>query len=89
MRPTLRDVMADAPSPDPINHPTHYTSSAAKCSACGHRIECIEVTEHMGFALGNAVKYIWRAGLKGSPIEDLKKAAWYIDREIKRRERGE
>lgn len=73
---------------DPINHPAHYTSSAAKCSACGHRIECIDVTEHMGFTLGNAIKYLWRAGLKGSAVEDLKKAIWYIDREIKRREKG-
>jgi hypothetical protein len=40
----------------------------------------------MNFCLGNAVKYIWRADLKGDAIEDLKKAAWYIAREIRRRE---
>ena len=40
----------------------------------------------MSFTLGNAVKYIWRADLKDNAVEDLKKAAWYIDREIKRRE---
>jgi hypothetical protein len=38
----------------------------------------------MNFCLGNAIKYIWRAGGKGQPIEDLKKAKWYLDREIKR-----
>jgi hypothetical protein len=40
----------------------------------------------MNFCLGNAVKYIWRADLKGNPIEDLKKAVWYLEREITRRE---
>ncbi|NDG32339.1 DUF3310 domain-containing protein [bacterium] len=43
-----------------------------------------EITEHMSFNLGNAVKYIWRASLKGKEIEDLRKARWYIDREISR-----
>ena len=38
----------------------------------------------MNFCLGNALKYLWRAGLKGDAVEDLKKARWYIDREIKR-----
>jgi hypothetical protein len=47
-------------------------------------IECIEITEHMNFCLGNAIKYIWRAGLKNNAIEDLRKARWYIDREIAR-----
>ena len=42
-------------------------------------------TEHMGFCLGNAVKYIWRADLKNDAVEDLRKARWYIDREIQRR----
>lgn len=70
---------------DNINHPQHYTNSAAKCE-CGKGIECIQITEHMEFNLGNAVKYVWRADLKGSAIEDLKKAAWYIQREIQKRE---
>lgn len=48
-------------------------------------IECIQITEHMGFNLGNAVKYIWRCDLKADAIEDLKKAQWYIEREIARR----
>lgn len=64
---------------DPVNHPKHYTSHPSG-------IECIQVTEHMGFNLGNATKYIWRADLKGDAIEDLKKAKWYIDREIQKRE---
>ncbi len=47
-------------------------------------IECIQVTEHMGFCLGNAIKYIWRAGLKdgNSKRQDLEKARWYLDREL-------
>ena len=71
---------------DPVNHPKHYTSSPAICSNCSTSIECIQITEHMGFNLGNAIKYIWRSDLKGDAIEDLKKAAWYINREIEKRE---
>lgn len=62
---------------DPINHPPHYTAHPSG-------IECIDVAEHFNFCLGNAIKYIWRAGRKGSAIEDLKKARFYIDREIAR-----
>ena len=63
---------------DPVNHPTHYTSHPSG-------VECIQVTEHMTFCVGNAMKYLWRAGLKGDQhLEDLKKARWYIDREIQR-----
>lgn len=61
-----------------VNHPKHYTQHPSG-------VECITVTEHMGFNLGNAVKYIWRADLKGDVIEDLHKAAWYVKREIERR----
>jgi hypothetical protein len=64
---------------DSVNHPPHYLAHPSG-------VECITVTEHMGFCVGNAVKYLWRAGLKGSAIEDLKKARWYIDREIARLE---
>lgn len=64
---------------DNVNHPTHYNTHPSG-------VECIQITEHMGFCLGNAMKYIWRADLKGKAIEDLKKARWYIDREIERRE---
>ena len=65
---------------DMVNHPKHYNH---------HRsgIECIEIVRHMGFNLGNAVKYIWRADLKGKAIEDLQKAIFYINDEIKRREK--
>lgn len=63
---------------DPVNHPAHYTSSESG-------IECIQVTEHMNFCLGNALKYIWRAGIKNpDTVQDLKKAVWYINREISR-----
>ena len=62
---------------DKVNHPVHYTSHPSG-------VECIQITEHMNFNLGNAVKYIWRASLKGKEIEDLRKARWYIDREIAR-----
>lgn len=65
---------------DPVNRPTHYTQHPSG-------IECIQITEHMGFNLGNALKYIWRCDLKADAIEDLKKARWYIDREIAKRER--
>lgn len=64
---------------DPISMPSHYTQLP---------VECIDVTEHFSFTLGNAIKYIWRADHKGKPLEDLRKARWYIDREIARRERG-
>jgi len=63
---------------DPVNHPKHYTQHPSG-------IECITITRHMGFNLGNAVKYIWRADLKHDAIEDLEKAAWYLADEIRRR----
>tara|TARA_R110000751_G_scaffold307812_1_gene431860 strand:- start:40886 stop:41116 length:231 start_codon:yes stop_codon:yes gene_type:complete len=71
---------------DLIDHPPHYTSSQARCSTCGAQIECIDVTEHMDFCLGNAVKYIWRAGLKGDALTCLRKARWYLDRAIQKME---
>ena len=64
---------------DPVNQPKHYTAHPSG-------IECIQVTEHMGFNLGNAVKYIWRCDLKKDAVEDLNKAIWYIQREITRRQ---
>jgi hypothetical protein len=64
---------------DPVNNPAHYTEHPSG-------IECIQVTEHLSFCVGNAIKYLWRADLKhDDAIEDLKKAAWYINREIERR----
>ena len=67
---------------DPVNKPQHYRSHASG-------VECIQITEHMGFCLGNAVKYIWRADLKHDAIEDLEKARWYLDREIGLRYKAE
>lgn len=69
-------------APDPVNHPAHYEAHPSG-------VECIEITEHMNFCLGNAVKYIWRADHKGNAVEDLRKAAWYIQREIERREKAD
>jgi len=65
---------------DLINHPPHYKQHPSG-------IECIQITEHMNFNLGNATKYIWRADEKHSDggMADLKKAAWYLDREICKR----
>ena len=63
---------------DPVNHPKHYTEHPSG-------IECIQITEHMGFNLGNALKYIWRCDLKLDAVEDLRKARWYIEREIAKR----
>ena len=80
----LNEMVAAA---DPVNHPKHYTSHPAKCS-CGAGIECIQITEHMGFNLGNALKYLWRYDLENDAIEDLKKAVWYIEREIAKRQKG-
>ena len=68
--------MSDA-KPDMVNHPPHYTAHPSG-------VECIQITEHMSFCLGNAMKYLWRADLKNG-VEDLEKARWYIDREIQRR----
>jgi len=66
-------------STDNVDHPPHY---------CGHPsgVECIDVAEHFNFCLGNALKYIWRSDHKNG-VEDLRKARWYIEREIQRRER--
>ena len=60
-----------------VDHPSHYMAHP-------YGVECIQITEHMNFCLGNAMKYIWRADLKND-IEDLEKAKWYITREIERR----
>ena len=62
---------------DPVN-PDHYRRHPSG-------IECIQITEHMSFPLGSAIKYIWRADLKADAIEDLRKAIWYLEREIQRR----
>lgn len=66
---------------DAVNHPKHYTSHPSG-------VECIDIAEHYGFCIGNAIKYLWRAGLKTDAVEDLKKARWYLEREISNREKA-
>lgn len=62
---------------DPVN-PSHYKDHPSG-------VECVVIAEHFGFNLGNAIKYIWRAGLKSADArEDLRKACWYIERELQR-----
>lgn len=72
----VAEAEAPAVAEDAIN-PSHYRKHPSG-------IECIEVTRHMNFNVGNAIKYIWRHMDKGDPIENLKKAQWYIDDEIRR-----
>lgn len=67
---------------DLVNHPPHYKNHPSG-------IECITVTEHMNFNLGNAMKYIWRCDEKNTPIQDLEKAEWYLKREIAKRKKEE
>ena len=66
-------------SNDPVDHPEHYTSHPSG-------IEAIEILQHFSFPIGSAIKYLWRADLKGAPVQDLKKARWFLDHEIRRRE---
>jgi hypothetical protein len=62
--------------PDPVNHPAHYVSHPSG-------VECIEIARHFSFNCGNALKYIWRSGLKDDdPVVDLKKAIFYLQDEI-------
>ena len=63
---------------DMVNHPPHYNSHPSG-------VECITITRHMGFNIGNAMKYLWRADEKGKDIEDLEKAVFYIKDEITKR----
>ena len=67
---------------DNIEHPKDYTSHPSG-------VECIQITRHMGFNLGNAIKYILRADLKNDALEDLEKAVWYLRDEIKKRKSEE
>jgi hypothetical protein len=81
---SVKDLVKDN---DNVNHPKHYTSHPSG-------IECIEITRHYCFSIGNAIKYLWRAGLKADAgltdrqkeIEDLNKAIWYIKDRIKQLE---
>lgn len=63
---------------DDVNHPTHYNSHPSG-------VECIQIARHMNYNRGNALKYLWRAGLKTEdPVKDLKKAIFYLLDEVKR-----
>lgn len=74
---------------DNVNHPAHYTSDPSG-------VECIQITKYRDFCIGNAIKYLWRAGLKSDSnvtdkekeIEDLQKAIWYINEKIKMLQNG-
>ena len=78
MAPRVEAPKIEVRMDDPVNSPLHYRSHPSG-------IEAIQITEHMGFCLGNAIKYIWRADLKADAIEDLEKSIWYIRREIDKR----
>lgn len=67
-----------------INHPPHYNSSKAECSGCKKQIECIDITRHMNFNIGNAFKYLWRYEHKGG-VDDLEKALWYLNDEVNKK----
>lgn len=80
---------------DAVSHPSHYTWLKEKCG-----IEVIDITRHLDFDLGNAIKYILRAGRKplksenksdfhAGTIQDLKKAIWYLNDKIKMLEKNE
>lgn len=77
-------MQANTKANDAVNNPKHYTSHPSG-------VECIEITQHYNFCLGNVIKYIWRAGLKdgNATLQDLEKARWYLDREISRRKEQE
>ena len=59
-----------------VKHPPHYNNIPG--------VECIDVVQHFNFNRGNAMKYIWRAGLKGDEIVDLRKAIYYLELEVER-----
>lgn len=64
-----------------VEHPKHYNEHPSG-------VECIVIVEEFNFNLGNAIKYIWRAGLKSKDVLiDLRKALWYLQREIERLEK--
>lgn len=71
--------MSEKPeSYEQVSHPRHYNQIPG--------VECIDVVQHMSFCIGNATKYLWRAGAKPGvdAVTDLRKAAFYIEQEIKR-----
>ena len=64
------------PQADPVEHPTHYTSHPSG-------VECSTITRHMSFNIGNVFKYLWRCDHKDNRLQDLRKAKWYLEDEIK------
>ena len=78
MQDTIKPTTGHAEN-TPVNHPIHYNAHPSG-------VECITIIECFNLNIGNAVKYLWRAGLKEDAVEDLKKAKWYVDREIARLE---
>lgn len=74
---------------DSVNQPSHYSKHPSG-------VYCIDIARHYCFSIGNAIKYLWRAGLKKDAllsdkqkeVEDLKKAIWYINDRIKQLENG-
>lgn len=81
MKRAYLDELEPKPQYDAVSHPRHYTTHPSG-------IECIEITRHMNFNLGNAIKYIWRANEKENAVVDLQKAIWYLNDEIKKLENG-
>jgi hypothetical protein len=77
--PGMRDTLGRKQQPfDPVQKPAHYNLHPSG-------VEAIEITEHYNFNIGNAIKYLWRAGLKSEdPKQDMEKAIWYIKRELER-----
>jgi hypothetical protein len=75
------ELLAAEATSEQVDHPPHYTWLKG--------IEVIDITEQLTFTMGNIIKYVLRADHKGKPIEDLRKARFYLDREIARREKGE
>lgn len=79
------DIKLPEEKDDPVNHPSHYCSHPSG-------IACITITRHHDFAVGNAMKYMWRAGLKDSSpekeVEDLRKAIWYLNDKIEQLLKG-
>lgn len=74
-------AFVDEPVHDAVNNPAHYTSHPSG-------VDAIVISEAFSFCLGNVIKYVWRAGLKSRErLEDLRKARWYLDREISRLEK--
>jgi len=78
---TVKITTGHEADPEGVNHPSHYNTHPSG-------VECIDIVRHMNFNLGNVVKYLWRNGQKDAEpeIKDLKKALWYLQNEIDRRE---